>query len=238
MTQVAPRTATPATGRPGYRPPAAPGQLLRQPGATDRLDEYQRLVAALAGAIARRDADLEAADRAYTTAVTRAEDEVAAAVVDTDAEADRLCGELRRNLGWRGGLRGDTPAPAEPDPGATAGRLLAAAGARIGALRPDRPRRPLPRAVAALLPVLGAAMAALAALVAGGLVTLGRGEAGVPGVLRGLGYLAFLLAPFAGLPAGAMLVDRRSGGRLDAGGIAGIVLGGMVAGSAVALALR
>ena len=247
MTQVLPR-------------PAGPGARPAPP--VDRLVEYRRLVAALTTAAARREADLTAAEQAYaggvaaveaelaalTTAADRAERaaaRAAAAVVAVDREADRLWARLRKVLGWRGALLGDTPAPAEPERGAPEpGALLARAGRAVEALRPDSPRRtgpvrPLPWLVVALLPALGAAAAALAALAAGGLVTLGHATAAEPlgSALRGLGYLAFLAAPFAGAPVAAALAARR-GRRLDAGGMALAVVGGMVAACAVALALR
>jgi hypothetical protein len=247
MTQVLPRPAV-ATARPA--PPV------------DRLVEYRRLVVALTTASARRTADVAAAEDAYAGGVAAVEAELAAltaeadrsersaaraasAVVAVDLEADRLWGRLRKVLGWRGALLGDTPAPAEPEQGAPEPAvLLARAGRAVEALRPDSPRRtgpvrPLPWLVVALLPALGAAVAATVALAAGGLVTLGHagGGAHVGAGLRGLGYLAFLAAPFAGTPVAAALAGRR-GRRLDAGGLALTVVGGMVAASAVALALR
>jgi hypothetical protein len=247
MTQVLPRRAV-ATARPA--PPV------------DRLVEYRRLVVALTTASARRAADVAAAEEAYADGVAAVEAELAAltaaadraervaaraaaAVVAVDLEADRLWARLRKVLGWRGALLGDTPTPAEPEPGAPEPAvLLARAGRAVEALRPDSPRRtgpvrPLPWLVVALLPALGAAAAATAALAAGGLVTLGQAGAGlsVGAALRGLGYLAFLAAPFAGTPVAAALAARR-GRRLDAGGLALTVVGGMVAASAVALALR
>jgi hypothetical protein len=253
--------------------PARPSGPVRPAGA-DRLVEYRRLVTALTAASARRAADLETAERAYArgtaeaeaelTALTTAADRAerwaagaAAAVVAVDREADRLWAELRRVLGWRGALLGDTPAPADPDRGASGPALLARAARAVDALRPENSRlerqrdrqrdgrrragvrRRLPWwVVVTLLPALGATVAAAVALAAGGLVTLGQvgGRAGE--AMRLLGYLTFLIAPFTGLPAAAAVAGRRFGGRLDAGGVALTVLGGMIAGCAIALALR
>jgi hypothetical protein len=247
MTQVLQRPVE-ATARPA--PPV------------DRLVEYRRLVVALTTASARRTTDLAAAEEAYGTGVAAAEAELAAltaaaeraeqvaaraaaAVVAVDLEADRLWARLRKVLGWRGVLLGDLPAPAEAEPGTPEPAvLLARAGRAVEALRPDSPRRtgpvrPLPWVVVALLPVLGAAAAAAMALAAGGLVTLGQAGAGphVGAGLRGLGYLAFLAAPFAGAPVAAALAARR-GRRLDAGGLALTAVGGLVAAFTLALALR
>jgi hypothetical protein len=242
----------------------------------DRLVEYRRLVTALAAASARRVADLEAAERAYAAGTAEAEAELtaltaaadhaerwaagaAATVVAVDSEADRLWAELRRALGWRGVLLGDTPAPGEPDRDASGPVLLARAARAVDALRPDSSRRDpqrrdqqrrdqqrrrdgvrrrLPWWAVTLLPGLGAAVAATVALAAGGLVTLGQAGGQAGEAMRMLGYLTFLFAPFTGLPAAAAMAGRRFGGRLDAGGVALTVLGGMIAGSAIALGLR
>jgi hypothetical protein len=164
-------------------------------------------------------------------------------VVHTDAEADRVWRALRGVLGWRGALLGALPPPAEPEAdGGAAGaghvRLLARAARGVGALAAGRSETSAPRLVLPLLPLLGAAVATVVALVAGGLVTLGQVGGGAGAWLRLLGYLAFLVAPFTGVPVGVALAARRYGTRLDAGGLAVIVMGGLVAGCAVSLALR
>ena len=87
-----------------------------------------------------------------------------------------------------------------------------------------------------ILPVLGGVVAAVVALVAGGLLTLGRDATGFAGPLRLAGYLTLFLAPFAGVPVAAALVRRLVRWRLDTGGIALVVLGGMT-GCALSVAL-
>jgi hypothetical protein len=176
----------------------------------------------------------------------------AAAVVDTDLAVERLWRELRRALRWRGALLGDPPAPATditPPPAAATApaghdELLTHTARRIAALRGRRPGdrptgrvRPLPRALLPVLPVLGAAAASVAALVAGGLVTLGQGAGPVPTAVRLTGYAAFLVAPFTGIPV-ATAAGRRLRRGIDAGAIALVVLGGMVAGCVISVALR
>jgi len=176
----------------------------------------------------------------------------ASAVVAVDAEAERLWDELRRTLGWRAsGLArgfaglgwstpgfGQVPSPAEAAPGDTPEDLLTRAAAHVAALHPDAPRRPLPWLVLPLLPLLGAASATVAGLLAGGLVTVGQGGTGVHLTLRLAGYVAFLLAPFTGVPVARALAERRFGSRLDTGAIGLIVFGGMVAGCGISVALR
>jgi hypothetical protein len=202
--------------------------------------------------VRQAEADLAAAAAAADEAERRAA-AAAAAVLEADAEADRIWAGVRRVLGWRGMRLGDTPAPADIDPqdidpGAVdagsplprdaAEALLARAARRVAALRRDGPRGALPWQVLPLLPVLGAVAATVVALLAGGLVTVGRGEDGFGGPVRLAGYLCFLAAPFAGVPLASAVADRRFGARLDTGGIGLIVLGGMVAGCAISFALR
>jgi hypothetical protein len=90
-------------------------------------------------------------------------------------------------------------------------------------------RRPLPRWTLPLLPVVGALFAGATGLLAAGLVTFGG--AAVPGgvAIRLVGWLAFLVAPSAGVPVAALVAHRRLRARLDIGGIGLTLLGGMVA---------
>jgi hypothetical protein len=259
--------------------------------APDRLTEYRNLVAVLATAAARCEADLTAAERAYASAVATVEAELAevtaaaeraeraaasaaAVVLAIDEETDRLWSALRKAMGWRGLLLGAPPAP-DPDPpaqappaqvppaqvpparsapdpavgppaGPPAGTprggpprvVLDRAAARIAALRRSRPTAPPPRWATPLMPVLGAAVASAFALVAGGLVSLGRLPSEAADGLRIGGYLTLLIAPFSGIPVAVALMGRRFGSRLDTGAIALIILGGMVAGCAIPVALR
>ena len=96
--------------------------------------------------------------------------------------------------------------------------------------------RSLPWPVLVILPVLGGVVAAVVALVAGRLLTLGRDATGFAGPLRLAGYLTLFLAPFAGVPVAAALVRRLVRWRLDTGGTALVVLGGMT-GCALSVAL-
>ena len=104
------------------------------------------------------------------------------------------------------------------------------AGRRIdGARRGGAARAAAPRSPPPLLPLLGAATAGLTGLVAGGLVTVAELGAPGAGVLRALGWLAFLAAPFTGIPVARRLVGRRLDSRLDTGAAGLIVLGGLIA---------
>jgi hypothetical protein len=107
--------------------------------------------------------------------------------------------------------------------------LLARAAERIDDTVRPAGRRPLPRWALALLPLLGVLIAAATSLLAAGLVTFG-GTA-IPGaaVVRGLGWLAFLIAPSSGVPVAALLFHRRLQARLDIDGIGLTLLGGMLA---------
>ncbi len=179
-----------------------------------------------------------------------------------DREAARLWDQLRRARGLRVRALGEVPEP-EPvetlprvalprnpssgfpggsgsavPPGREAPRvLLARAAERIDVTVRPAGRRALPRWALPLLPFVGALVAALAGLVASGLVTFGgTGIWGGP-VFRGLGWLAFLVAPSAGVPVAAFLVaHRRLEARLDIGGVGLTLLGGMVAATLMSLA--
>lgn len=216
--------------------------------------EYRRLVGALAAAASRRDAELAAAERSYQDGAAAAAAELAranagagdadrragaaaTAVVEADREAARLWGELRKVRGWRARRLGELPPPAatDPLPEGNAVELLDAAAKRIDLVRRGAPRPPLPRWLLPLLPPLGAAAATMTGLVAGGLVTVAHFDTGMEWPLRLLGWLAFLVAPFTGVPVAALWVDRQFGSRLDTGAIGLIVLGGMAAGCGLSL---
>lgn len=218
--------------------------------------EYRRLVAALAVAASQRDAELAAAERTYqecagaaATHLARADaaafeadrrtGAAAAAVVDVDQVAARLWDELRRSSGWWVRLRrlGELPPPTRAGnlPDEPPGELLESAAKRIDKARRGAPRAPLPRWLLPLLPPLGATAATMTGLVAGGLVTLAHFESELAWPLRLLGWLAFLIAPFTGVPPAALWVGRQFGSRLDTGAIGLIVLGGMAAGCGLSL---
>ena len=55
-------------------------------------------------------------------------------------------------------------------------------------------------------------------------------------VIRGIGWLGFVVAPSAGVPVAAVLAHRRLHARLGIGGIGLTLLGGMVAATALSLA--
>ncbi|WIM95598.1 hypothetical protein ACTOB_007718 [Actinoplanes oblitus] len=213
---------------------------------------YQDNAARAAGELARAENDALAADRWAGAA--------AAQVLDVDREAARLWAQLRRARGLRVRALGEVPDPApvealprvalqrrpssldglaEPG-GAGPGRqspraLLARAADRIDdRIRPNG-RRALPRWSLPLLPLIGAAAAALAGLIAAGLVTFGHEAVWGGAIIRGLGWLAFLIAPSAGVPAAAVLAHRRLRARLDVGGIGLTLLGGMIAATALSL---
>ncbi|GAA4592403.1 hypothetical protein BJY16_000618 [Actinoplanes octamycinicus] len=213
---------------------------------------YQDHAARAAGELARAENDALAADRWAGAA--------AAQVLDVDREAARLWDQLRRARGLRVRALGEVPEPAPVEAlprvalqrrpssidgiadrdAAGAGRqspraLLARAADRIDdRVRPGG-RRALPRWALALLPLLGAAASALVGLVAAGLVTFGQEAIWAGAVIRGLGWLAFIVAPSAGVPAAAFLAHRRLRARLDVGGIGLTLLGGMVAATALSL---
>ncbi|GAB1694098.1 hypothetical protein [Krasilnikovia sp. M28-CT-15] len=208
---------------------------------------YQDSAAQAAGELARAEGEAAAADRWAGAA--------AAQVLDVDREAARLWDQLRRARGMRIRALGELPDPAavealprvalqrapEPDAGAapqpprqSARTLLARAAERIDDTVRPTAREPLPRWALALLPLVGALVAGATGLLAAGLVTFG-GTA-VPGgvVVRALGWLAFLLAPSAGVPVAAAYAHRH-GHRLDVGGIGFTLLGGMIAAALLSL---
>jgi hypothetical protein len=208
---------------------------------------YQDSAARAAGELARAEGEAVDADRWAGAA--------AAQVLDVDREAARLWEQLRKARGIRVRALGEMPEPVpvdtlprvalqrRPDAGTgttTSGResarvLLARAAGRIDETVRPASRRPLPRWALALLPLLGALVAALTGLVGAGLVTFGGAD--LPGgtVIRGLGWLAFLIAPSAGVPIAATLAHRRLQARLDIGGVGLTLIGGMIAATLMSL---
>ncbi|MBM2621294.1 hypothetical protein JIG36_37905 [Actinoplanes sp. LDG1-06] len=211
---------------------------------------YQENAAQAAGELARAEGDALSADRWAGAA--------AAQVLDVDREAARLWDQLRQARGVRVRALGEMPEPApvdalprvalprNPDSGSGSDTppaprqspraLLARAAERIDHTIRPAGRRSLPRWSLPLLPLLGALIAAMAGLVGSGLVTFG--DTGIWGgaVIRGLGWLAFLVAPSAGVPVAAFIAHRRLQARLDIGGIGLTLLGGMVAATLMSLA--
>jgi hypothetical protein len=211
---------------------------------------YQESSAQAAGELARAEGDAISADRWAGAA--------AAQVLDIDREAAHLWDQLRRARGLRVRALGEMPEPApvealprvalprnpallEIDDTPT-GResprtILARAAERIDdTIRPAGRRASLPRWALPLLPLVGALIATLAALVAAGLVTFGGTGVWGGTVLRGLGWLAFLAAPSAGVPVAAVVAHRRLRARLDIGGVGLTLLGGMIAATLMSLA--
>lgn len=226
--------------------------------------DYQGTVLALAQLARHRDQELAAAERAYAdnaaraaAELARAEEEstwaqrraaaAATAVLDVDREAGRLWDRLRRTrrLTTRplGELPDPSPVEALPRPAIEPPRAARTHPARAQLTRVAEridnarraARRPLPRWAVALLPLVGALVATATGLVAAGLVTLGR--TGIPAgtMVRGLGWLAFLAAPSAGVPIAAQLARRLFTARLDIGGVGLTLLGGMTAATALSL---
>jgi hypothetical protein len=212
----------------------------RDAALADAEQAYQASAAQAAGELARAEGDAVSADRWAGAA--------AAQVLDVDREAAQLWEQLRRAPGlWVrpvGELPEPLPVEAMPrtalesgaDPGAglpvprqSPRTLLSRAADRIDVTVRPAVRGSLPRWALPLLPLLGALVAGLCGLVAAGLVTFGG--TGVPGgtVIRGLGWLAFLLAPSAGVPVAAGLAHRKLHARLDIGGIGLTLIGGMLA---------
>jgi hypothetical protein len=206
---------------------------------------YQESTARAAGELARAEGEAAAAERWAGAA--------AAQVLDVDREAARLWDQLRRARGMKVRALGELPEPAPvealprvalqraPQTGAapqpprqSARTLLARAAERIDERVRPAVRRPLPRWALPLLPLVGALLAAATGLVAAGLVTLGDAHLSGAAVLRGLGWLAFLVAPSAGVPVAAALAHRRNA-RLDVGGVGLTLLGGMIAATLLSL---
>jgi hypothetical protein len=205
---------------------------------------YRDSSAAAAGELARAEGEAAEADRWAGAA--------AAAVLEVDREAARVWEQLRRVPGVRARALGELPEPAPGEalprvaiprgPDATeyvdarqesARTVLDRAAERVGErLRPVR-RRPLPRWLLPALPLVGALVAAVTGLVAGGLVTMGTAEGSTATALRSLGWLAFLVAPSAGVPVAAWAAHRALNARLDVGGVGLTLLGGMLAAAAL-----
>lgn len=203
---------------------------------------YQESAAAASGELVRAQGEAADADRWAGAA--------AAAVLEVDREAGQLWDMLRRAAGWRARTLGELPEPAQVG---TPGRPAIPRARREMSAQPPSParealdrvaeriersqrrvaRRPVPRWVLPLLPLVGALAAAGVALVAGGLLTLGQGPSAAEAVLRTLGWLALLVAPSAGVPLAAYAARRRFEGRLDVGGVGLTLLGGMVAAGAL-----
>ncbi|GAA2545988.1 hypothetical protein GCM10010435_13940 [Winogradskya consettensis] len=231
---------------------------------TTRDRDYQQMMTALGDVARRRSTELDNAEQAYQTSaaqaageLARAESDAAAAerwagaaasqVLDVDREADRLWAQLRAGVRTRalGDLPEPEPVDALPRAALTQGpapaqrrsarTLLASAAHRIEVTARPRERHRMPRWTLTLLPLVGALVAGMTALLAAGLVTFGRRD--VPGgsAVQLLGWLAFLVAPSAGLPAAALYVHHRLHSRLDLGGVGLTLLGGMLAATVLAL---
>jgi hypothetical protein len=129
--------------------------------------------------------------------------------------------------------RGPDAAETIGDRQPSAHTILQRAAERVDeTLRPAR-RRPLPRLLLPVLPVVGALVAGATGLLASGLVTVGEGAGSTASAVRALGWLAFLLAPSAGVPLAAWGARRVLHARLDIGGVALTLLGGMAAAAAL-----
>ncbi|MEV6344907.1 hypothetical protein [Actinoplanes sp. NPDC051851] len=213
----------------------------------DAEQAYQDSAARAAGELSRAENDALAADRWAGAA--------AAQVLDVDREASRLWGRLRRARGLRVRALGEVPDPAPvealprvalqrgPDTGEipAGGRqspriLLARAADRIDHRVRPAGRGLFPRWALPLLPITGAVVALMAGLVAAGLVTFGGSGIWGGTVIRGLGWITFLIAPSAGVPVAAFLAHRHLRARLDIGGVGLTLLGGMIAATILSLA--
>lgn len=203
----------------------------------------------------RRDEQLAAAEHAYTDSAGRATAELAratreaaasqrraaaaaTAVLDVDREAARLWDRLRRTRRLRARSLGELPEPSPLEASIEAAdprTQLTRVAERIDDSVRRPPRRALPRWMVALLPLVGVLSATATGLIAAGLVTLGRTGLPAGTVLRGLGWLAFVAAPSAGVPIAAQLARRVFAARLDIGGVGLALLGGMVAATALSL---
>jgi len=207
---------------------------------------YQDSATQAAGELARAEGDALSADRWAGAA--------AAQVLDVDREAARLWDQLRRARGIRMRALGEMPEPVPVEalprvalprnpaddqvPGGPESPrlLLARAAERIDVTIRPAAHRSLPRWALPLLPFVGALVAAIAGLVASGLVTFGSTAVWGAEVFRGLGWLAFLAAPSAGVPVAALISHRRLQARLDIGGVGLTLLGGMIAATLMSLA--
>jgi hypothetical protein len=203
---------------------------------------YQTSSAQAAGELARAEGDAAEAERWAHVAASQVE--------DVDQEAARIWEQLRRVPGMRPRTVGELPEPAAvdplpraaleraPEPGVvapaprqSARTLLARAAERIEVTgRPPR-RRAMPRWTLPVLPLAGALAAGLVALFAAGLMTTFPDA----WLVRALGWGLFLLAPSAGLPLTAAWAHRRLLARLDVGGIALTLFGGMLAATLMAV---
>ncbi|GIF78497.1 hypothetical protein [Asanoa siamensis] len=229
------------------------------------MTDYRDLITELEATVSRRATDLAAAERAYHDGMTAAAAELrraeenaretdrraaaaAATVVEVDQEAERLWSDLQRTRTWPGQRAGATPdpAPATAQPrldlaeDATA-TLLAETAHRIHGAHPRAGAPPtdgkLPLFVLPLLPLLGASATATTTAFAAALAGLGTLDIPAADLLRVLGWLAYFAAPFAGLPIATRWTHRRWSTRLDTGGFALTVLGGLCALSAVIVTL-
>ncbi|HCT79019.1 MAG TPA: hypothetical protein DGG94_10820 [Micromonosporaceae bacterium] len=196
---------------------------------------YRELVADLVAASRRHTAANATAQESYADGLAAVEHDLAAAedavtvasgevtlaqrtVAQTDLAAAGVWEEMKRVRGRRGRRLGGVPEPVattHEDPLS----LLDSAQTRVERAR--RGGEPLPPLVLPLLFVLGA----VAATVVAGI-----------GVL--IGWPVLLLAPLAGLPIASSWVDHRFAARLDPGAIGLLILGGMLATTAVWLTLR
>jgi hypothetical protein len=228
------------------------------------MSDYRGLMTDLAATVTRRATRLAAAERAYhdgmaaaAAELRRAEQEAkeadrraaaaASAVVEVDREAERLWSDLQRARAWPGQRPGPAPDPApataQPrldmdDDASTA--TLARVAHRIHGGPPrialgDNGK--LPVLVHPLLPLLGATATAITAALASALAALATFDLPGAGFLRVAGWLAYFASPFAGLPVASRWTRRRWSARLDTGGVALIVLGGLTALSLVIITL-
>jgi hypothetical protein len=212
----------------------------RDTGLSTAEQAYQDSTARAAGELARAEGDAADADRWAGAA--------AAQVLDVDREAARLWDQLRRARGMR--ALGELPKPMAVEslprvaiegsatetvpPRRSARTLLARASDRIEVRVRPAVRRPLPGWALPLLPLIGALLAGAVGLVAAGLITVGDGPVPGAAAVRLVGWLAFLVAPSAGVPVAAALAHRHNA-RLDIGGVGLTLLGGMIAAALLSL---
>ncbi|WP_089246408.1 hypothetical protein [Asanoa hainanensis] len=228
------------------------------------MSDYRDLMTELAATVTRRATNLAIAERAYhdgmaaaAAELRRAEQDAketdrraaaaACAVVEVDREAERLWLDLQRTRVWPGQRPGAAPEPApataqpplDVDDDASIAMLARVAHRIHGG--PPRialgDNRKLPALVPPLLPLVGAAATAITATMASALAALATLDPPGAGVLRLLGWLAYFASPFAGIPIATTWARRRWSARLDTGGVALIVLGGLTALSALIVTL-